>query len=128
MSWDVYLKDDRGHYEGEWNCTHNVNRHIEAALTDIGYVLPLYEGNNILHAAVAGDPRRVAWFDVLDGMDGPSGQKYLKDILDQLKKFPVEYKKLDPENGWGDYDGLCKVLEEMINRVPEYPCVWEASG
>lgn len=128
MSWDVSLYDDRGHCEGDWNCTHNLNRHIEAALRDIGYELPLYEGSSSLHAAVAGDPKRVAWYSVLNGMDGPTGKEYLCKILTQLRKDPEKYKELDPPNGWGDYYGLIKILDEMIARVPEWPTKWSASG
>lgn len=32
MSWDATLYDDRGHTEGEWNCTHNINRMANAVI------------------------------------------------------------------------------------------------
>ena len=31
MSWDAFLIDDRGHVEGDWNYTHNINKMVHEA-------------------------------------------------------------------------------------------------
>jgi len=47
------------------------------------------------------------------------GLKYAKDIADLLHKGwamlvanPMEYSKYNPENGWGDYEGLCHFVHD----------------
>jgi len=39
----------------------------------------------------------------------------LKRGLDRLIQAPETFKKLNPENGWGDYDGLVSFVEKYIN-------------
>lgn len=126
MSWDAHLTDDRGHEEGWWNYTHNTNRMIADALAialddpDQRYV-PVEE-HPIFNAIGA------PWWRQLDGLDGPNGAALLDTIIRQLEADPGRYREMNPDNGWGDYDGLLKVLTEMRNAVPEWPTKWSASG
>ena len=52
-------------------------------------------------------------FRKLDGMNCkealPIIEKAIKDMLNNAD----EYRKLNPKNGWGSYEGLLKVLQEM---------------
>lgn len=41
--------------------------------------------------------------------------------LDVLKSDPEHFKKLNPENGWGNYDGLVRFVEKYLNACQEYP-------
>ncbi len=34
---------------------------------------------------------------------------------------PTKFKKLNPANGWGDYDGLMTVLKNLLIACAEYP-------
>ena len=110
MSWDVTLGDDRGHVEGDWNYTHNVNPMISAAAADRGITLER------------------SWWDRLDGMEGCDGARYIGLIIKGLEADPDRFRAMDPENGWGSYNTLLPVLHEMHTALPEWPCVWEASG
>lgn len=47
--------------------------------------------------------------------------EYLEKGIEELKANPEKYKKLNPENGWGDYDGLLKVAEEYLVHCKVYP-------
>lgn len=134
MSWDADLIDDRGHYEGQWNYTHNTNRMMNAALDDTGYERPPNT-----HAVIALDDDgewrnypngkgQQSWWRILDGMDGPAGAAFLDRIIRQLEADPAKYKAMNPENGWGSYLTLLPVLREMRDRVPEWPCVWRTFG
>ena len=116
MSWDVGLIDDRGHIEAEWNYTHNTNRMIAAALADLGEQVPD-------HFLVG-----PTWWDRLNGMSGPDGAKYLHTIAESLGRDPDRFRAMNPENGWGNYDRLLRLLREMAASVPEWPCHWEACG
>lgn len=45
----------------------------------------------------------------------------LKAGLDLLKSDPEKYKKLNPENGWGNYEGLVDFVERYLAACLEYP-------
>lgn len=54
--------------------------------------------------------------------------KLAKDILTtleiglvELQANPAKYKKLNPENGWGSYEGLVDFVEEYVNACRKYP-------
>ena len=110
MSWDASLYDDRGHCEGDWNYTHNTNKLINAALADIG------------------QPQKDTWWRTLNGMDGPEGAEFLHQIIMALRANPDKFVPMNPPNGWGDYDSLIKVLEDMKASVPEWPTQWIVHG
>lgn len=135
MSWDATLIDGRGHVEGDWNYTHNTSVMIYAVLADVGIELPddktpcrwLDRETGDWHDAPNGHGS-IPWWAHLNGMDGPEGAAYLNSIIRGLEADPERFRAMDPTNGWGDYDSLVKVLTEMRNAVPEWPCKWEASG
>lgn len=45
----------------------------------------------------------------------------LKIGLEQLKRNPEEYKKYNPSNGWGNYEGFCIFIENYIIACETYP-------
>jgi len=81
------------------NITNNLNRMAEAA--GIYNALWRPEENNIICA------------------------KQLVPILEEalrcLNENPARFKKFNPENGWGDYDGLCVFVERYLRACREYP-------
>lgn len=135
MSWDAHLIDDRGHTEGDWNYTHNTSRMIYAVLADAGVELPAdiracstYDRETETWTHHPNGHGTVAWWDYLDGMTGPEGAAYLNVIIRGLEADPDRFRAMNPENGWGNYDDLVKLLTEMRNSVPEWPTTWSASG
>jgi len=42
----------------------------------------------------------------------------LKNSINKMKNDPKHYEDMNPENGWGDYNGALKVLERLY-----YACV-----
>jgi len=44
----------------------------------------------------------------------------------ELKNNPNKYKKLDPDNGWGTYDGLLSFVESYMAACDKHPsaCIW----
>lgn len=38
-----------------------------------------------------------------------------------LKAEPARFRKLNPPNGWGDYEGLVEVVESAIAAARKYP-------
>ena len=51
--------------------------------------------------------------------------KDIADLLDIgwciLRSDPDRFKKFNPENGWGDYDGLCNFVYEYRNACWDNP-------
>lgn len=41
--------------------------------------------------------------------------------LKRLKKDPEGFKKLNPENGWGSYEGLVEFVENYLAACKQYP-------
>ena len=47
--------------------------------------------------------------------------KPLEEGLSLLLSDPERFKKFNPPNGWGDYDGLVKFVSEYLNACRENP-------
>lgn len=120
MSWDAYLMDDRGHYDGEWNFTHNCNGMANAVIYSD------YEQQRVFDEVFR--PLHESWWKRLDGMSGPEGVVFLDGIIRGLEAEPERFRALNPENGWGDYDSFLQVLREMRTAVPEWPTTWIVHG
>lgn len=45
----------------------------------------------------------------------------LKKGLELLKSDPERFKKLNPDNGWGDYDGLVRFVEQYLKHCISWP-------
>ena len=68
---------------------------------------PVMEGKAVLFKKFAG-------LDVFD--------------IEVNEQDPDRFVAMNPDNGWGDYDGLVKVLTDMCSAVPEWPTTWKTSG
>jgi hypothetical protein len=98
VSLDVYLKvDGRTVYEA--NITYNVNRIAEAA----GCYRELWRPDEI-------------------GIDTASQLvEPLKAGLLALVSDPVRFEALNPENGWGSYDGLVQFVTAYLKACIQHP-------
>lgn len=45
----------------------------------------------------------------------------LREGLGLLRRAPERFKTLNPENGWGDYDGFVQFVERYLAACEEYP-------
>jgi hypothetical protein len=45
----------------------------------------------------------------------------LKKGIKKLKSTPEKYKKFNPENGWGTYEGFVSFVENYLDACCEYP-------
>lgn len=45
----------------------------------------------------------------------------LENGIKKLEENPEEYKKYNPENGWGDYEGLVKFAKSVLEDCYKYP-------
>lgn len=52
-------------------------------------------------------------FRKLDGMNCKEALPIIENAIKDMLNNADEYRKLNPKNGWGSYEGLLKVLQEM---------------
>lgn len=81
------------------NITHNLGRMADAA--GIYKVIWRLEENEIVYANQLIIPLTVG--------------------LERLKQNPEEYKKYNPDNGWGNYEVFIKFVEEYLDACTKYP-------
>ena len=67
-------------------------------------------------------------YEVLWRPDEQVGLKYAKDIAELLDEGwnillsdPEHFKKFDPDNGWGSYEGLCNFVYKYRNACWDNP-------
>ena len=89
--------------------------------------------NNITHnlgkmASAVKLSNGMTLYDILWRPDEQEGLKFARDIselLDEgfniLLSSPEEYKRYNPENGWGSYDGLCNFVYNYRNACWDNP-------
>jgi hypothetical protein len=68
--------------------------------------------------------RKACVYDALynsHGMQAKSIVPILKLGLEDMLKKPNVYKKLEPENGWGSYDGAITFLNSVIEACEDNP-------
>ena len=105
MSLDVYLTKVMPTEVYSSNITHNLGKMANQVLLSNGHTL--YE---------------VLW------RPDERGWKFAKDISEMLDEGfnilisePEKFKKFNPENGWGDYAGLCNFVYNYRNACCEKP-------
>lgn len=68
--------------------------------------------------------REAGVYDALYNSDGDYAIQHIATLeggLADMLLEPEKYKKLNPLNGWGDYEGAIEFLKEVLNRCREYP-------
>lgn len=57
----------------------------------------------------------------IDGMLGSDALPGLREGLANMQDNPQKYMDMNPDNGWGDYEGACRVLQRLIGMAVDYP-------
>lgn len=84
------------------NITHNLNTMFDAV--DAGGGLTLY---------------RILWHG--DGMVAGAVLQNLEAGELLMRSDRAHFERLNPENGWGDYDGAIRFLRDVISACREHP-------
>lgn len=99
MSLDIYLVQSIPTNVYESNCTHNLVKMAQA--------VGLYD---------------CLWRPEENGYK--TARNLIKPLTKGLKllmKKPTEFKKLNPENGWGDYEYFGKFVTNLLLNCHKYP-------
>ena len=60
-------------------------------------------------------------FKKLDGMNCKEALPIINNAIQEMLNNADDYRKLNPKNGWGSYEGLLKALQEMRNCCENNP-------
>jgi hypothetical protein len=112
------------------NITHNLNRMAEAA----GLYIALWRPGELLAPEIAQKIRaaeEVGNYHDADGVCEPEQSLptvtggdligALEAGLLLLESDPERFKVFNPENGWGDYEGLIAFVTDYLRACKEYP-------
>jgi hypothetical protein len=99
MSWDISINCSHcGHEVYDRNITYNVSKMYYHAFRKFGHE----GGLRTLHKMMVSDAEPI-----------------LEKIYHQLHKHPEIYEPMNPENGWGSYEGATKVIKELWDKSKE---------
>lgn len=101
MSYDVYLKIDTGGEE-------------DAIVDDVGNIT--YNVCSMFYKALGGEGLKG-----LRGMTGEEALSILTKGLVSMLEEKDEYKKLNPPNGWGSYEGAFEFLKNLKDACERHP-------
>lgn len=137
MGWDASFSvtvDGQPLHVADWNYTHNCNGMANDVLGDeelrAGALRWWGKQNRPdVAARVASGEMRGSWWECLHGLSGKDGATLLKQIVDAFWADRTRFRAMNPENGWGDFDSFCDVLEEMRAASEKFPSgTWRTSG
>jgi len=103
----------------DWNITHNLGEMAAAAGLYEALWRPykLREDYNIPE----GDRDAEYAFEANQVIFAIELIEPLRQGLHRLKSDPEKYRAFNPENGWGDYDGLVEFTSKYLDACYEYP-------
>jgi len=58
---------------------------------------------------------------MLNGAVASSATHVLRLGIERMLAQPERYRKLEPANGWGDYEGAVDVLQRLLTKCQAYP-------
>lgn len=118
MSLDVYLYDDMEREE-KCICSECDHEHVRI------YRKQLFRGtitHNLITIAEACGLYKVVWNPEEHGIEIARHMEFpLMDGLDELIGNEDKYRALQPENGFGTYDGFVKFIQRYLEACKEYP-------
>jgi len=103
----------------DWNITHNLGEMAAAA----GLYEALWRPYRLRewYGIPEGDRDAEYAFEANQVILANELIEFLRQGLHRLKSDPEKYRKLNPENGWGDYEGLVEFASKYLDACYEYP-------
>lgn len=132
MSYDIYLEakpcDHCGAAKPEPdlpNPTYNLTPIFDLALT--GEDLPNAATGEVAVVLLGAATDRPRGLRLLNGKTGTESMAMLNAALDRMadERLRDQFLELQPKNGWGDFDGARRTMNELRHAANEYPLnVW----
>ena len=97
------------HIHGDLNCTYNVSPMFYRAFQEAG-----------ADPETRGD-REVGGIRLIHGCTGADMADALIVASEHMRDNPEIYEPMNPENGWGDYEGACRVIFTLASWAQRFP-------
>lgn len=81
--------------------------------TGLGYT---YNVSPMFYDAMGGEGIRG-----LDGKLGRDALPLLRSAIEKMAGNPEKYRAMNPENGWGNYDGALRLLRDLLEWCESAP-------
>lgn len=123
--WAIFIREDGQNKEitlEEWNKRFPG---VCSALAKIGGNNRIYNGNithNLNEMAKSAGIYEPLWRPEENGIT--KAEQLIEPLtngLAELRANPDKYKAYNPENGWGDYNGLIRFVEEYLSMCQKHP-------
>jgi hypothetical protein len=112
MSWWIYIREPRGketHYCDQ--CDHS---HEADSSEDV------FERNYTRNTSPMLRKAGTHWSE-MEGKTGAEMYPIMVEVVKTMEAEPEEYKKLNPSNGWGDYDSFLQLLRDFRDCLKDHP-------
>lgn len=90
-----------------------------------GNVVELYECNvthNLTDMAKSAGIYEAVWHPSDIGITkAKDAAPLIKQGLELVRSDPIRFKRLNPSNGWGDYDGFVHFLNRLVENMEKFP-------
>lgn len=124
MSYDLYMLNPASEQTtNTLNPTYNLSQIFDRALTGEDFPNPeVAEVGIVLLKTNTDRPRGLR---ILDGKTGAEAVPLLATALDRIDANWGEFKKLEPDNGWGSVGSAVYTLRTMLEESVANPtCTW----
>ena len=140
MSYDIYLEDPDGRaHRLAGDCPDDADHECPGRMVDVGNYT--YNVAGMFADALSVDPAlsmsdgisRIMGFD---GSDGPYGVHRfhgapcveaagpLAEGVRRMEADPAHYRAMNPDNGWGSYEGALEYLRRFARLCADHPSRW----
>jgi len=117
MSLDVYLQGDE--IIKKCTCSHCWNEHEHKYREELFWANITHNLNGM---ADEGGFYEAVWRPEQNGItEAKQLIPILKKAIEDMKAEPERFKRHEPENGWGNYDGFLSWLERYLEACRNYP-------
>lgn len=118
MSLDIFIEGAE-EIEEKCACPHCDDVHIVKRYPHIEH---LNITHNLVDMADAVGLYKYVWRPEENGITTAGEMiNHLEKGIEELRMSPSKYKKLNPTNGWGNYDGLLVFLNKYLSICQEHP-------
>ena len=90
---------------------------ITRTLHSANYTSNVYKMYDLAFASIKDVPEFITDWRSGIQMEQMYSMPILKSMIEEMKKNPEKYKKLNPKNGWGNYEGALKFFEDAYNAM-----------
>lgn len=91
---------------------------------DVCWLNITYNLSEMWRVAIGREDGCLLEIEVMSGIDA---SEYVSEVVKELRANPAKYRKFNPSNGWGNYEGLVSTCDKIVAAGLKHPdYIWEA--